>query len=291
MAPNPRPIPPELGPHSMRPLSDEAIDLGAALVNDDAVVLAFAAGDEDLAPQLEEARRFAVDNNRSAEWCMRHVRTIDAHLANHQAQRQAWLDEIAEWYDTVTSQLAARRSFFAHHLITYAIDQRVADPDAKTLQLPSGKVATTEKKPVVDLPDTEGAAAKAAQDAKVIEWLRDTFPAEVLEAMEPIKVTEAVLKTGLRKLVVIWELVAVFDENDVEIESRRHWRPMLDDKGKQRRLAENEQVVRRGAVPPVNPTTGEAWEDDVPVEDRVAPHLIVTHPSIEAKVTSNPVLS
>ena len=52
-----------------------------------------------------------------------------------------------------------------------------------------------------------------------------------------------------------------------------------------------EIVVARYAVPPVNPTTGEAWADDVPVPDRAAPIAYVTAPSIEASVKPRPVLS
>lgn len=242
-------------------------------------------------PGPEQVQRFTVDSDGAAEWCMRHVARLEVDAQAARDQYQVWRDQIDEWLATRLDHLTTRRAFFEAHLERYAIACRQADPKAKTLQLPSGTVATTERKPAVDLPATEGAAAKAAQDARVIAWLRETFPPDVLEAMEAIKVAESVLKTGLRKLLVVWLEVITVDGDGLEVEESRRWIPMLDDKGKPTRLGSAEIVVARYAVPPVNPTTGEAWADDVPVPDRAAPIAYVTAPSIEASVKPRPVLS
>lgn len=240
-------------------------------------------------PVPEQVQRFTVDSDGAAEWCMRHVARLDLEAQQATEQYQAWKAQIDEWLATRKADLAGRRSFFAHHLEQYAIARRLADPRAKTLQLPSGAVATTERKPTIDLPETIGADARRAQDAALISWMRDTFPPEVLEAMGPIKVEESVLKTGLRKLLEIWLEVITVDDEGNEVEDTRRWLPMLDGKGKPTPLGRSEHVIARYAVPPVNPATGEAWADDIPVPDRAAPVAFVTSPAIDATV--KPVLS
>lgn len=235
-------------------------------------------------PIPEPVQRFTVDNDGAAEWCMRHVARLDLEAAAAAAQYAEWKAQIDEWLAARRDHLAARRAFFAHHLEQYAITLRTADPRAKTLHLPSGTVSTTERKPVIDLPETQGADAKRAQDARLIEWLRETFAAEVLDAMGPIKVEESVLKTGVRKLLEIWLEVITVDAEGLELEESRRWVPMLDGAGKPTKLGSSEVVVARYAVPPVNPATGEAWPDDIPVPDRSAPIVFVSSPAIDATV-------
>lgn len=259
------------------PLTDEELD---ALEH---------TGDPDHALP-DPVQRFTVTDDGAAEWCMRHVRRIDAQLAAAEAQAAEWMGEISEWLRSRRDPLQARRSFFEHHLVTYAVARREADPKAKTLTLPSGDVATTERKPVVDLPEVTG-EAKARLEGELIEWLRDTFPDDLLDAMEPIKVAESILKTGLRKLLVVWIQVVKVNEDEDPIMNTERWQPMLDEKGKPTAVADDEMVIQRLAVPAVNPATGEAWPDDVPVPDRAAPVVVVTTPSIEAKVKSRPVTS
>lgn len=273
--PVPRPIPPVLGQPDE---AEEArIDLALQLVP---------------TPVEDEPGNvpFTVDNDGAAEWCMRHVRSIAVEQAANQAQRDAWVAEIDAWLASVNGPLQTARERFEAHLLNYQADRRAKDPDAKTLKLPSGQVPSTSSAPVVELVPADTAAEKAKHEAAAIAWLRETFPEQLLEQAVPIKVTESLLKTGVRMLVQIVEVLDVLDDEGEPIPEERFWRPSTDPAGKAWKDSRNLVVVQRYACPVVNPATGEPWPADLHPSEYAAPEFYVTDPTVKVgPVKPNPV--
>lgn len=119
----------------------------------------------------EQATRWTVTDDGSAEWAMGHVLRADQALAELQAQAQVWRDEaderirrIAQWFAHGAKRHLATRAFMDAHLSAYALDRRAADPKHnKTLVLPSGVVKTTEAKPKAEVVDPDAVVAWAVQ--------------------------------------------------------------------------------------------------------------------------------
>lgn len=177
---DPLPLPPELA--APTPDADEwmesfvayAIELAEEVgLNADEMVGALLA-DEDIglpSPDHEVmvARRWAVTDDGAAEWSMRHVATATAEIEKLRLQADEWEARIHQWFTQRAKPLEAKVAFMSAHLERYALYRRDADPKAKTLTLPSGKVSTTAQRPkvVVDTtsPDAMDWAEKHAPDA------------------------------------------------------------------------------------------------------------------------------
>lgn len=128
------PLPAHLSP-TPAALTDEALDEALELAMDP----------EHPEAMSEEVVRWTIGDDGAAEWAMRKYR--DAEAAGYRIAGQAaeWRAQIDEWADEEMrrNRVMARLAFFAHHLEDYALRRREADPNAKTLNLPSGKVKTT----------------------------------------------------------------------------------------------------------------------------------------------------
>ncbi len=94
------------------------------------------------AAEAPEAERWRVDTSQAAEWVMRKLARAHARLADLDAERAEYLAQIDAWYADASRGERATADWAHAQLADWAIRQREADPDIKTLHLPSGRVAT-----------------------------------------------------------------------------------------------------------------------------------------------------
>lgn len=177
------PIPPQV----LAPPGTEA----AAMAYADAVAMAYADAvgvDEATHQLLSTAPRWRIDGTGSAEWAMAHVVEANATLDALAAQAAEWYERIDAWLAESSAEARGKLAFFTAHLERYALDRREADPKAKTLTLPSGKVRTT----------ASPAAVVVTNPAAVLAWARQHYPGLVSQPPQP---DERVLVSDLRTVV------------------------------------------------------------------------------------------
>lgn len=122
---------------------------------------------EDTLP--ERAQAWRIDGTGSAAWAMAHVARAEAALSDLTAQAVEWYGRIDAWLAHEAAPHRRTKEFFESQLERYALDRREADPKAKSLTLPDGKVSTTAKGAKVIVTDEEAA----------IEWARTHAPEAV----------------------------------------------------------------------------------------------------------------
>lgn len=132
---------------------------------------AAAAGEADYS-MPERARRWTVTDNGSAEWALRHVAVADDELRTLRAQTVEWASRIGTWFDQAAKPLLATKGFMEAHLERYALQRREANPKAKTLSLPAGKVQTSYTAAKVEIADDDAVVAWAEQVGLADEVLR-----------------------------------------------------------------------------------------------------------------------
>jgi hypothetical protein len=141
----------------------------------------------------EPAQRWIIDGTGSAEWAMRHVAAADAQIAALAAQAEEWRERIDAWLERESSRPQATRAFFVGHLERYALNLRAADPAAKTLSLPSGRVTTVGRVPRVIVTDEEAA----------VEWARTNAPDAITE-----RIVTSIPLAELRRYVAVHQVIS-----------------------------------------------------------------------------------
>lgn len=139
---------------------------------------------EDSLP--ERAQAWRIDGTGSAAWAMAHVARAEAALDDLTAQAVEWYGRIDAWLVHESAPHRRTKEFFEGQLQRYALDRREADPKARTLTLPDGKVSTTAK----------GAKVIVTDEDAVLAWARINAP----EAVKKKEVTTLGL-TELRAYV------------------------------------------------------------------------------------------
>lgn len=204
---DPIPIPPELEPDP--PLSDEVLErldeaFAAAYADTggspDAIAAIVAGADpleDEGAPAAarlipDAYRREWLTDDGAAEWAMRHVAQIDVELRSLAERRDEWADRIDHWFAQASRRLIHRRSMFVAHLLAYGAARREADPKApKTLNLPSGRITSQDRKP----------ALKVVDDAALAEWLRERELLVAPDGSEIVRTTTKVYVSPLGKVL------------------------------------------------------------------------------------------
>lgn len=199
---DPMPMPPELAAPTpdadawLAQVIDYAVAMAgeAALDPDDVgagVAQAAAAGEADDEHGLPEAaRRWTVTDNGSAEWALRHVAVADVELATLRAQTVEWAGRIGAWFDQAAKPLLATKGYMEAHLRLYALLRREANPKAKTLTLPAGKVQTTYTGPKVEITDDDAVVAWADKVGLADEVLRTKREPKVSLLREHVTIVE-----------------------------------------------------------------------------------------------------
>lgn len=201
--------------------------------------------------EMDSVARWAIGSEGEAEWAMRHLRGHLRRRAEVKAQADEWRAQIDQWERGEVAKLLPSLEFFAGRLEAYGLAVRKADPDRATIDLPSGAIKTT----------SSGARVTVEDDRLAGLWLAENLE-EVPEAL--CKWTAKVYVGPLRKLLVV-------AEEEVEV-------------GTDEESGDPVTELRRYAVPPMNPATGEAWPDEVPLAERAVPGVVVEPPGISVKV-------
>lgn len=162
------PLPPQLA--APEPDANEWVEglvADAVALADDAGMNASEAGakladwlTDQTGDEPEPPNRWRVTDNGSAEWAMRHVAQAEAELAHLRQQADEWRAPIDAWLERQSRPLLALRAFMGAHLERYALERREANPKAKTLTLPSGRVLTSYVPPKVVVTDQD----------QLVEW-------------------------------------------------------------------------------------------------------------------------
>lgn len=199
--PDPMPIPPELAVDDepvpgwlleqwANHVLTEADDAGMDLADMADTMLT---ADDDTA---DEVQRWQITDDGAAEWAMRHLAVLNTERGQLSAQADEWVRRIRFWFDQAVRPIDVRAVFFTRHLERYALRRRAEDPKAKTLNLPSGRVATRLTSPAVAVYDEE----------RLIAWCKENLEPD--ETATVIRVTEKVLVAELRHHVVLVEVPA-----------------------------------------------------------------------------------
>lgn len=129
----------------------------------------------------EEERRFTVDDDQKAEWCLEKIREAKADLMK-------WIEFYVEQTDKVKAKCEARVAFFEGMLQRYfaTVPHKVAKTQ-ESYALPSGKLVLKDQAPEWD-----------HDDEQLLPWVKENVP-------DLIRTKESVNWSELKKeLTVIW---------------------------------------------------------------------------------------
>lgn len=174
----------------------------------------------DDADQLEHQvrERWLIEDWGAAEWAMGRLVEARRQQAELTAQAAEWrrpllerLERIDAWLERAARGPGRTAALFEGMLADYQRRLRAANPKAKTLELPSGQVRSTDYQPKVAVGD----------DAALIAWARENLEPD--EVGEVVKVTESVKVSGLRDVasvakvpvLEVWTLELTCDHSKV----------------------------------------------------------------------------
>lgn len=141
-------------------------------------------------PELVDAW---MNSDQRAEWAMRDLVRAQQRIIDAKLQRDAWVQRIDMWYEDVTATDVGTVARNTRVLERYAIACRAADPNRKTVTLPSGEITTRRAtEPRVEIVDEKA----------VLLWARERFPDDdVYETF--VRVTHSPLVSTLRTVMEI----------------------------------------------------------------------------------------
>jgi hypothetical protein len=96
--------------------------------------------DADLA--LPESERWHIRDQRSAEWVMRKLARARRDLAAVEDLMAVYSEQLEAWRERATASASRTAQWATAALTAWALDERDADPEARTQHLPSGTVTT-----------------------------------------------------------------------------------------------------------------------------------------------------
>lgn len=163
-------------------------------------------------PEAEDApelARWKISSLNEAEWAARKLRALMAQRDEVAKNAAQWIAEIEAWRTAELKRTDSDAAFFDAHLQRFALDRRAAT-GLMTLDLPSGKVRTTEVKAKLALD-------KEATDV-LVAWILTKFDPDLFEENpdaaaaiaetrdEMLKVKKELLISGIRKHVDLGEM-------------------------------------------------------------------------------------
>lgn len=112
--------------------------------------------DEEQTALTEEERRFVVDDDQKAEWCIRKI-------AEARKEMMDWIEFYVAQMDKVKARCESRIQFFETMLEGYfRTVPHKATKTQESYQLPSGKLVVKKQTPEIE-----------RDDAQIIQWLYD----------------------------------------------------------------------------------------------------------------------
>lgn len=122
----------------------------------------------------DENPTFRVYDLDSANWVFRKLQALIAKQNDINALAEKEVARIRDWQEKETAGIAGHISFFEHLLTRYHESQLAADPKAKTISTPYGKLKSTTRK----------AAPKKTDDAALLQHLKDSGETDYIVVKE-----------------------------------------------------------------------------------------------------------
>lgn len=178
-------------------------------------------GGLDWRPEFDALRKFEPADDVAAEKIMRRLVAAHRRRALILAQYEELVDPINRWRDNALKPWDRRIAWLADHLKLYAIKRRwrlgEKDPQAKTLNLPSGSVPTRRKGRTVDVMDADAFIAWARASNR-LDLIRQPDPPPPAPAKVEIKrVVEIVDKNGVLLPVIDGEIIPGLVALDIDV--------------------------------------------------------------------------
>lgn len=158
------------------------------------------------------AHTWEIADDGAAAWAMAKLAEYADQVRGVDDRHFFMAERIAKWHTSNRKKPAERMGFFAQALEAYALAERARDPKRKTINLPSGKVRTTETGPAVAVENEE----------VLLAWAEGAMPAAISR-----KVLVSVLKEGVSLVEVPTLMVlacgCIYDPDDVGDTPDTHW--------------------------------------------------------------------
>lgn len=112
-------------------------------------------GEGLLAHDQEEAERWRIDGERTADWCMRRLRRAQRRIKTAQDVARAEIEAINAWLERETFQMERDVRFFEGKLREWHEELLVAGERGKTIRLPAGETKITTGRTHVEIDDVD----------------------------------------------------------------------------------------------------------------------------------------
>lgn len=113
----------------------------------------------------EIALGYRIGSTGEAEWAMRKLREARSCLAEVKAQADQWRAEIDAWQQRAGRRHAGTAAYMECLLIGYGGAARRANPKVATIELPTGVIETTTRRPRPVVTDPDALVAWALENA------------------------------------------------------------------------------------------------------------------------------
>lgn len=137
------------------------------------------ADDEPSMYEVEDGRWHVTDEG-SANWAMAKLAEMNAHIAAREEQARLWSEQVDRWLHshTVDERRFAQR--LDAELARWGLDERERNPKVATIKLLAGDIATTSRKPTIEIDDQE----------QVVAWCKASGNAELVQIKESVLVSK-----------------------------------------------------------------------------------------------------
>ena len=153
-------------------LPAEVMDVGQPTDADLDLLFDSSADDETVEP----VRRWAPVDDRGAEWAMRKLAAAAADVETMSIERDRMINEIVTWFEARTKRSRDEVAHWEAVLFQYGVDQH-EDHGRKTIDLPSGKITSSDRR--------ETAAPEIIDPAAAAAWAVETLDADTVGEVVP----------------------------------------------------------------------------------------------------------
>ena len=157
-----------------------------------------------------------IEDDETADWALRKLAVAAVERQVLVEQADEYIARIRSWFDRVARKHERTMSFMENRLEDYGLRRREAG-GAKTVELPSGVIRTSEAKPAAEVDDDEALAAYIERET---DGRGDMAWAEAIRAAgfdldDMIQRTPKVYVGPLRKVVHVEEVREVTDDGEI----------------------------------------------------------------------------
>jgi len=161
--------------------------------------LSIRARQETARERADRLDKYRIPNRRVAEWALNLYLTVQARQTERERDRDEWIERQRRSFEQDNRQDAATLAKFEGFLTAWGIEQRETTGN-NTITLPSGTIATTNKKD----------APTIANDDVLAEWVRKNMP-DI-----PVHTTSKVMFRDIKpKLRIVDEMVVTSNSEPI----------------------------------------------------------------------------